>query len=329
MGVETNYQVLYVDGDIPTTPIRLGQLVMDGTVLKRCTALGPPPVYTAVAGGGAPDTAQYLTLATDAGLTNERILTAGTGIAFVDGGPGGALTISATGGTTTVDDIGSVVLLRGNGLNAATQVADRSGQGRRFLFVGGAQVSTAQSKFGGSSMRVRDNSTNSCITLPAVTDFDVSAASTNWTAEIWVRTSNPSASTGLVVGLTRPATSIRPWALDVSGNAFRFQCTDAAGTTVVSITDPSTLTDDTWYFVAMTRNGSTFTLWVNGVSVGTAVYASTLAPLTSANITFGTDLTTGTTTSIFYVQDFRYTVGTARYTAGFSVPTTFLPSPWG
>lgn len=57
MGVETNYQVLYVDGDIPTTPIRLGQLVMDGTVLKRCTSLDPL-TYTAVAtggGGGATD----------------------------------------------------------------------------------------------------------------------------------------------------------------------------------------------------------------------------------------------------------------------------------
>jgi hypothetical protein len=54
MAVETNYQVLYVDGDIPTTPIRLGQLVMDGTVLKRCTALSPL-TYTAItAGGGSP-----------------------------------------------------------------------------------------------------------------------------------------------------------------------------------------------------------------------------------------------------------------------------------
>ena len=86
---------------------------------------------------------------------------------------------------------------------------------------------------------------------------------------------------------------------------------------------------DTWYFIAMTRSGSTFTLWKDGVSVGTASYAGALGPITSANITFGTDVTAGITGAIIYVQDFRYTVGTARYTAGFSVPTTFLPSPWG
>ena len=42
--------------------------------------------------------ASYLTLATDSGLTDERVLTAGTGIAFTDTGAGGTLTIEATGG---------------------------------------------------------------------------------------------------------------------------------------------------------------------------------------------------------------------------------------
>ena len=42
--------------------------------------------------------ASYLTLGTDAGLTDERVLTAGTGIAFTDTGAGGTLTIEATGG---------------------------------------------------------------------------------------------------------------------------------------------------------------------------------------------------------------------------------------
>lgn len=51
MAVDTNYQVLYVNGDIPTTPIRLGQLIVDGGVLKICTSLSPL-TYTDVGGGG-------------------------------------------------------------------------------------------------------------------------------------------------------------------------------------------------------------------------------------------------------------------------------------
>lgn len=59
------------------------------------------------ASSGAPDSAQYLTLATDATLTNERVLTAGTGVSFTDGGAGSTLTVSlADDGVTSakIDD---------------------------------------------------------------------------------------------------------------------------------------------------------------------------------------------------------------------------------
>jgi hypothetical protein len=45
-------------------------------------------------GGGAPTTATYLTLSTDGTLTNERVLTAGTGLTSTDSGAGAALTLS-------------------------------------------------------------------------------------------------------------------------------------------------------------------------------------------------------------------------------------------
>ena len=48
--------------------------------------------------GGAPADATFVTLSTDSTLTNERVLTAGTGISLTDGGAGGTITIAATGG---------------------------------------------------------------------------------------------------------------------------------------------------------------------------------------------------------------------------------------
>jgi len=47
--------------------------------------------------GGAPTGASYVTLATDATLTSERVLTAGTGITITDAGAGSTVTIAATG----------------------------------------------------------------------------------------------------------------------------------------------------------------------------------------------------------------------------------------
>jgi hypothetical protein len=46
-------------------------------------------------GGGAPTGAQYVTLATDATLTGERVLTAGKDITLTDGGAGNALTVAS------------------------------------------------------------------------------------------------------------------------------------------------------------------------------------------------------------------------------------------
>lgn len=53
-------------------------------------------IDTIGAGVFAPATSQFVTLAADAGLTNERILTAGTGITITDSGAGNPVTISLT-----------------------------------------------------------------------------------------------------------------------------------------------------------------------------------------------------------------------------------------
>jgi hypothetical protein len=66
---------------------------------------------------GAAD-ASYLVLGTHAGLTDERVLTAGSGISFVDTGAGGTLTISATGGAPAA----SAVTVTPAGNIAATDV---------------------------------------------------------------------------------------------------------------------------------------------------------------------------------------------------------------
>ena len=53
-------------------------------------------------GGGAPTDAQYITLATNGTLSDERVLTAGTGISITDGGAGGAATVAITSAVATL-----------------------------------------------------------------------------------------------------------------------------------------------------------------------------------------------------------------------------------
>ncbi len=47
-------------------------------------------------GGGAPSTATYVTLSTSTDLTNERVLTAGTGLSLTDAGAGSTITVANT-----------------------------------------------------------------------------------------------------------------------------------------------------------------------------------------------------------------------------------------
>ena len=68
-------------------------------------------------GGGAPTGALYVTLATNASLTDERVLTAGNGIAIVDGGAGGTVTISTTNGTGADPNAQYLVLSSTGSLN--------------------------------------------------------------------------------------------------------------------------------------------------------------------------------------------------------------------
>lgn len=66
--------------------------------LSPVSGVGDVTVTAATPTGLAPNDASYLTLGLDGDLTNERVLTAGSGISFTDTGPNGTLTIETTGG---------------------------------------------------------------------------------------------------------------------------------------------------------------------------------------------------------------------------------------
>ncbi len=85
------------------------QIPDDGATGEVLTKLSPDDYdydWAAGGGGGAPTNAEYVVMSLDATLTDERVLTAGTGITIVDGGAGGNVTINfdaATAGYTLQD----------------------------------------------------------------------------------------------------------------------------------------------------------------------------------------------------------------------------------
>jgi hypothetical protein len=82
-----------------------------------------------------------------------------------------------------------------------------------------------------------------------------------------------------------------------------------------------TLNTAQWYHVALTRSGTTVTLYVDGVSQGTYTYS---ASITQQALYVGTGSGLGSFNG--YIDDLRITKGFARYTANFTAPTAPFPT---
>jgi hypothetical protein len=181
--------------------------------------------------------------------------------------------------------------------------------------VGNAQISTAQSKFGGSSMYF--DGTGDWLIAPSSQNFNMGTG--NWTVECWVYPSS-TATRGLfqiTTGhLNSVATGIGVGVSAATGNPWRVY----HGTTA---TDTSTnVTTGSWQHIAFVRNGSAINLYLNGTSIYSATDSSDLSSYTF--------LTVGAWFSssfpwLGYIDDFRITKGYARYTANFTAPTTAFP----
>ena len=203
------------------------------------------------------------------------------------------------------------LLLPFDGTNGATTTSDSSNDNRTVTFYGTAQLSTAQSKFGGSSLLLDGNS--DYLTAPHVS-ADIA---TELTLEAWFKTSSSAYQT--IVGTYQQA---QP------GNGAGCFIQINAGTpnggvhgALAIYSSSGGYADGNWHHIALTRNASNLvTLWVDGVSKVTGTDSRAL-PATSFYIGKLND------SSAFryfdgYLDDVRWTPLVCRYTSAFTPPTT-------
>lgn len=196
--------------------------------------------------------------------------------------------------------------------------------------VGNAQISTAQSKWGGSSMYF--DGSGDYLLVPPGLQFYLSGAQTtatnrDFTIEFWFYSVNTSINGTF---LLRRASS-NPIGIVISqlANASLFLGagdSDSGSWNVSYTSGTNAFTINSWNHIALTRQGTTYRFFLNGVELYTAsptafVIAGDTLPMYIA--------TNGTEASQFpfngYIQDFRFTIGAARYTANFTPPTQAFP----
>ena len=221
-------------------------------------------------------------------------------------------------GSTTVGDVHFPkvkLLLPFDGSNGATSTTDSSNTNNSVTFVGTAQLSTAQSKFGGSSLLLDGNSD-----YVYVSNSDLGTTSTeSFTIEFW--TYLVDANDGNQVNFYSDYNG--------SSNGISFEKNSSNVLKVwngdsARITGTTTISSGQWYHMALSGTSGSYKLFLNGTQEGS----------TSSN-----GFTGGTTNKYIgcfywaglggavrlvngYIEDFRITRGEARYTSNFTPPTS-------
>jgi hypothetical protein len=177
--------------------------------------------------------------------------------------------------------------------------------------VGNAQISTTQSKFGGSSMYF--DGTGDWLRAPS---GPITSLEGDFTAEGWVYLSSTAAAWPVfTVGDSNGSTGIELYRATSNGK-WRVYSNNTAQ--IDSTTSTGT---GSWVHLAVTRYSGVVRLFINGINEGSTW--STTGTFSGA-VYVGAEFYGGSVTVAAngYIQDLRITKGIARYTSNFTPPTT-------
>ena len=217
------------------------------------------------------------------------------------------------------------LLLQFEGENASKIFVDSSNNNLTITDFGDAQISTTNSKFGGSSGLF--DGAGDYLAVPGIADFALASGDKKFTVECWAR---PTGSNQMIVfargsATITWATGNLEWLIYVNPtNQLEIQMRNGA-TTPASYKGGTISLAGVWQHLAVSSDGTTVRGFINGVQVFSgpmsAIYAATASPslevgrLGSAGLGYSGML-----------HDLRITKGVARYTDVFTPPADQFPT---
>lgn len=209
------------------------------------------------------------------------------------------------------------LLLHANGADASTVFTDSSPSPKVISLIGTPTISTAQSKFGGSSILLNSSSS---LTIPPGSGIGTLTA--DFTLEAWIFLTSSGQDSHQLLDTRTSGGTASPWVVTMEkivGGIYVvgfFDGTPHNGVTEIPI--------NTWTHVAVCRSGSTIRTFTNGAVEHTYTSAATLAGTTTAVISLGgKDI--AQYKFVGHIDELRVTQGAARYTAAFTPPTAAFP----
>ena len=214
------------------------------------------------------------------------------------------------------------LLLHFSGSNGSTTFIDNSPSPKTVTSVNGTAISTAQSKFGGSSGLF--DGTDDYLSVTNNSAFDFGAG--DFTIEYWEYRTLSSTYSPI---LSRHSNMYAPYLLGWYDSSVAYlslyMSSNGSSFDIASNVSMGTITTNVWTHYAVTRQGNTFRTFQNGIQISTFTSAATfpagVGPLEIGRYE-GTYYFKGG-----YIDELRITKGVARYTGSFVTQSTaFLDS---
>lgn len=219
---------------------------------------------------------------------------------------------------STDNDEYTKVLLHMDGTDASTTFTDSNagGSAHTWTAAGNAQIDTADSKFGGASGLF--DGTGDYISTPDHADFAL--GSSDFTIDGWFKCTASSAVGGRLIALqTDFSAANHSFSIFLNASlVIQAQVSNGSAlTTITGTTQFSNVLNTGWHHVALVRSGNVVKLFIDGVQEGGDAAFSGTIPNSSAvlYVSFpGTNAWQG------WIDEFRLSVGIARWTTTFTPP---------
>jgi len=224
--------------------------------------------------------------------------------------------------TSSGADANTLLMLHSNTTDGSTVMTDSSASGLTLTARGNAQHDTAEKKFGASSILF--DGTEDVVSIDDNATLEAMLDGSDFTIECWFNTVDTAVDKILIIK-ERPTTGIVLAVTHENGN-LKVRMDDTPDNTfeVNILTTGLTLNDGAWHHVALVRNGTTVTIYIDGTAWGTtgtfsgALYNST-GPWSIGGL-YGSDgiVYTGLTG---WIDEIRFS-DIARYTTNFTPATS-------
>lgn len=223
-----------------------------------------------------------------------------------------------------LNDASVKVLLHMDGADASTSFPDVGGGAATthvWTAAGNAQVDTAQVVFGTGSLLL--DGTGDYISAPDHADFVLGSG--DFTIDVFFHCNITGGSTRSIAGQADSAGTAAGTSFFIHRSSSNFMvCALSNGSSVVAITSTSEFTDALnpgFHHLAFVRIGNVIKMFLDGVQEGGDVAFSGTVPDVAETLVIGARDDVPTSPWVGWIDEFRLSVGVARWTANFTPPT--------